>query len=96
MAKFYTVDKTIKGNDYKAQFNGLSVALRAVDESYIENSNNTSIEKMAQFLFDNVIVEPKGLTVDSFDNMDELNEVIEFARNVMQGELKPAEKGKKD
>lgn len=96
MAKFYTVDKTIKGNDYKAQFNGLSVALRAVDESYIENSNNTSVEKMAQFLFDNVIVEPKGLTVDSFDNMDELNEVIEFARNVMQGELKPAEKGKKD
>lgn len=96
MAKFYTVDKTIKGNDYKAQFNGLSVALRAVDESYIENSNNTSVKKMAQFLFDNVIVEPKGLTVDSFDNMDELNEVIEFARNVMQGELKPAEKGKKD
>lgn len=96
MAKFYTVDKTIKGNDYKAQFNGLSVALRAVDESYIENSNNTSVEKMAQFLFDNVIVEPKGLTVDSFDNMDELNEVIEFARNVMQGELKPAEKGKKN
>nr|DAI30813.1 MAG TPA: hypothetical protein [Caudoviricetes sp.]DAP16443.1 MAG TPA: hypothetical protein [Caudoviricetes sp.] len=96
MAKFYTVDKTIKGNDYKAQFNGLSVALRAVDESYIENSNNTSVEKMAQFLFDNVIVEPKGLTVDSFDSMDELNEVIEFARNVMQGELKPAEKGKKD
>lgn len=96
MAKFYTVDKTIKGNDYKAQFNGLSVALRAVDESYIENSSNTSVEKMAQFLFDNVIVEPKGLTVDSFDSMDELNEVIEFARNVMQGELKPAEKGKKD
>lgn len=94
--KFYTVEKTIKGNDYKAQFNGLSVALRAVDESYIENSNNTSVEKMAQFLFDNVIVEPKGLTVDSFDSMDELNEVIEFARNVMQGELKPAEKGKKN
>lgn len=98
MSKFYTVEKTIKGNDYKAQFNGLSVALRAVDESYIENSNNTSVEKMAQYLFDNVIVEPKGLTVDSFDNMDELNEVIEFARGVMQGELKPdeAKKGKKD
>lgn len=98
MSKFYTVEKTIGGNEYKAQFNGLSVALRAVDESYLENSNNTSVEKMAQYLFDNVIVEPKGLTIDDFNSMDELNEVIEFARNVMQGELKPdeAKKGKKD
>ena len=96
MSKFYTVEKTIKGNEYKAQFNGLSVALRAVDESYLENSNNTSVEKMAQYLFDNVIVEPKGLTIDDFNSMDELNEVIEFARSVMQGELKPTEKGKKD
>lgn len=88
--KFYTVEKKINGKNYKAQFSGLSVALKAVDESYIDGSNNTSLEKMAQYLFDNVVVEPKGLTVDSFDNMDEFNAVVSFAREVMQGELKPA------
>ena len=39
----------------------------------------------------NVIVEPSGLTVDDFDNFEELNEVIGFAREVMTGEVKPAE-----
>ena len=93
--KFYTVEKKINGKNYKAQFSGLSVALKAVDESYIDGSNNTSLEKMAQYLFDNVVVEPKGLTVDSFDNMDEFNAVVSFAREVMQGELKPARSGEK-
>lgn len=93
--KFYTVEKKINGKNYKAQFSGLSVALKAVDESYIDGSNNTSLEKMAQYLFDNVVVEPKGLTVDSFDNMDEFNAVVSFAREVMQGELKPAWSGEK-
>lgn len=93
--KFYTVEKKINGKNYKAQFSGLSVALKAVDESYIDGSNNTSLEKMAQYLFDNVVVEPKGLTVDSFDNMDEFNAVVSFAREVMQGELKPAGNGEK-
>ena len=95
--KFYTVEKEINGNNYKAQFSGLSLALKAVDECYIEGTNNTSVEKMSQYLFDKVIVDPKGLTVDDFDNMEELNEVIEFARNVMQGDVKPeTAKGKKD
>lgn len=93
--KFYTVEKKINGKNYKAQFSGLSVALKAVDESYIDGSNNTSLEKMAQYLFDNVVVEPKGLTVDSFDNMDEFNAVVSFAREVMQGELKPTGSGEK-
>lgn len=43
--KFYTVEKKINGKNYKAQFSGLSVALKAVDESYIDGSNNTSLEK---------------------------------------------------
>ena len=88
MAKFYTVKKTINGTEYTAQFNGLSAALKAVDNSYIEGTNNTSVEKMATYLFDNVIVEPKGLTIDDFESMEEFNDVIAFAREVMQGNFR--------
>lgn len=98
MVKFYTVDKEIGGKTYTAQFNGISAALKAVDASYIEGTSNTSVEKLSKYLFENVIVEPKGLTADDFDSMAEFNEVISFAREVMQGDLKPttekAEKAK--
>lgn len=86
--KFYTVNRTINGKDYTAQFNGLSCALRAVDSSYIEGSQNTSIEALATYIFDNVIVEPKGLTIDDFDSMEEFNEVVTFGREVMQGKFR--------
>lgn len=85
MATNYQVEKEIKGKKYIAQFAGLSVALKAVDSSYIEGTSNTSIEKMAEYMFKHVIVEPKNLSIDDFDTVDELNEVIAFARNVMQG-----------
>lgn len=88
MANFYTVEKTINGKKYKAQFNGISAALKAVDESYIEGTNNTSVAKLSAYLFQNVIVEPTGLTADDFDSMDEFNEVVAFAREVMQGEFR--------
>lgn len=91
MAKFYTVDKEINGTKYTAQFNGISAALKAVDESYIEGTSNTSTVKMAEYLFEHVIVEPKNLTIDDFESMDEFNEVIAFARKVMQGEFREKE-----
>lgn len=56
---YYTVEKEINGTTYKAQFNGISAALAAVDNSYIDGTNNTSVEKLARYLFDNVIVEPR-------------------------------------
>lgn len=83
--KFYQVEKVINGKKYKAQFNGISVALKAVDASYIEGSSNTSVEKLAEYLFNHVIVEPQGLNIDDFESLDEFNEVISFARSVMQG-----------
>lgn len=86
--KFYTVDKEIDGTKYTAQFSGLSLALRAVDESYIDGTNTTSIEKLANFLFKYVIVEPKGLSIDDFEDMNSLNEVIAFAREVMSGDFR--------
>ncbi len=90
--KFYTVDKEIGGVKYVAQFNGISAALRAVDSTYIEGTSTTSLEKMSAYLLENVIVEPKGLTVDDFDNFNDLNECLDFARSVMQGDIKPEEK----
>ena len=76
MVNFYTAKKKINGKEYTAQFNGISAALKAVDDSYIEGTNNTSVEKLSKYLFEHVIVDPKGLTPDDFDSMDEFNEVI--------------------
>ena len=86
--KFYTVTREINGTKYVAQFNGLSCAVRAVDRSYIDDTQTTSVEKFANYLFENVIVEPKGLSIDDFDSMEELNEVTKFAREVMQGKFR--------
>lgn len=86
--KFYTVKKTINGKEYVAQFSGLSTALRAVDQSYIGNTSNTSSEKLSKYIFEHVIVEPKGLTIDDFDSLKEFNEVTTFGREVMQGNFR--------
>lgn len=86
--KTYTVKKTINGTEYIAQFNGLSAALEAVDSCYIPGTTNISAGKMADYLFQHVIVEPKNLTADDFESLAELNEVTDFAREVMQGNFR--------
>lgn len=89
--KHYTVEKEINGTKYVAQFSGISTALKAVDASYIEGTNNTSTEKLADYMFKHIIVEPKNLTADDFDTMEEFNAVISFARGVMQGDFREKE-----
>lgn len=87
--KFYTREKEINGVKYVAQFNGLASALKAIDESHIDNnSSNIAISKIAPYVLGNVIVEPNNLTVDDFDSLDELNEVITFGMEVMQGKFR--------
>ena len=87
--KFYQRKTTINGKEYTAQFNGLRAALDMVDNSYLsDKSSNIGLNKLAKYIFDNVIVEPKGLTVDSFDDMDEMNEVIKFGQEVAQGKFR--------
>lgn len=87
--RFYTREKEINGTKYVAQFNGLSSALRAIDESHIDNnSSNVSILKISKYVFSNVIVEPAGLTADDFDSVEELNEVVRFGMEVMQGKFR--------
>lgn len=88
MANFYKVDKEIGGVKYVCQFNGISEALRAIDNSYIDGTNTTSLEKLSQYLLAHVVVEPKGLTPDDFESMEDFNEVIAFARQVMQGDFR--------
>lgn len=86
--KFYQRKKVINGVEYTAQFNGLSAALSAVDECYIDGTENMSMVKMARYIFENVIVNPPNLTADDFDNMETFNEVIRFGREVMQGKFR--------
>ena len=69
----YKVTKEINGVKYTAQFAGSGMGLRAKDASNDENGNVLT-EKLATFILDNVIVEPQGLDVDSFESLDELNE----------------------
>lgn len=85
---FYTVTKEINGTTYVAQFNGISAALRGVDESYIDGTSNISLDKLSKYLFEHVIVKPTGLTADDFESLEEFTEVVNFARSVMQGDFR--------
>ena len=42
------------------------------------------------YIFKNVIIDPK-VNVDDFENADELNEVVAFGREVMQGTFRKEE-----
>jgi len=90
MANNYTVTKTINNKEYKAQYSGLSVATKMVDECYVDGTSNLSVTKVAEYVFKYGIVEPKGLTIDDFETMDELNEVVAFGRDVLQGKFRDA------
>lgn len=87
--KFYTVQKEINGVMYTAQFNGVAAAMAAVDNCYIDGTNNTSVIKMADYILKNVIVEPKGLTPDDFDTVADLQDVLAWGREVMDGSFRP-------
>lgn len=86
--KFYTVEKEFNGKKYVAQFSGVSAAVRAIDSSYIEGTSTTSTEKLGQYILDNIIVEPKGLTADDFETMEEYNAVTTWGRDVMYGKFR--------
>lgn len=85
--KFYTVEKEIGGRRLVAQFNGVAAATEAIDSTYIDGTSVTSSKKLAEYVLKNVIVDPK-LTMDDFDSIEELNEVIQFGQNVMMGNFR--------
>lgn len=88
MANIYTIEKKINGTTYKAQFNGLAAYLSAIDDCYVDGTSNISLSKLTKYVLENVIVEPANLTADSFDDYDELSEVVAFGRQVMQGSFR--------
>lgn len=87
--RFYTVKKEFNGKEYVAQFSGVSTAVRAIDQSRMENGS-TSTEELSNYIFEHVIVEPKNLTADDFQDLDEFNEVTKWARDVMYGKFRTA------
>jgi hypothetical protein len=77
--------REINGKKYTAEFKGVLTALRAVDTCYIDGTSNTSVEKINKYILENVIVEPKNLELDDFESTKELNEVVKFGREAMNG-----------
>ena len=88
--KFDTVEKEICGKKYVAQFNGLSAALKGIDQCYIDGTENLSAYKIGEYVLKNVIVDPTGVEIDDFESMEEYNEVIRWGQEVMNGKFRPA------
>lgn len=91
--KPYVVEKEINGKVYKAQFNGLSAALKGADMC-TDKDGKVSLEKTADYIFKYVIVEPK-MTVDDCESLEELNEIVAFGTQVANGNY-PHENGLRD
>jgi len=85
---YYTVEKEINGKKYVAQFNGVGAALEAIDSCQNNNNSNVSTVKLSKYLFKNVIVTPTNLTADDFETVEEFNEVVTFANEVMMGHFR--------
>lgn len=78
----YTATKTIQGTTYRAQFNGVREYVRATSMY-----GNDEL-KLDEYLLANVIVEPPGVKLDDFENVDEYRAVIRFATSVMLGRFR--------
>lgn len=86
-SRFYTVKKEFNGKEYVAQFSGVSTAIKGIDQSRMDNGA-TSTEELSNYIFEHVIVEPKGLTADDFEDLEEFNKVTQWARDVMYGKFR--------
>lgn len=80
--KTYTATKEINGTKYIAQFNGVKEAVRAT-ELYGKDE-----VKLAEYILENVIVEPPHLNMDDFEDLQEYRSVTNFAIGVMSGRFR--------
>ena len=99
MTKFYQVTKEIKGVKYTAQFSGLSAWLRCTETAKQDDGTGEAGNvKVYETVFEAGLVEPKGLKVDDFDNMEDLDAVFSFVSGVMKGKFRAQaeEKGTKE
>ena len=87
--KFYQVEKEINGVKYTAQFSGLSAWLRCTDAAKQDDgSGDPANLRIYEKVLEAGLVEPKGLTVEDFDDMDGLDAVFSFVSNVMKGRFR--------
>ncbi len=84
--KPYTVEREIAGVQYVAQFCGLREAIRCMDDCAAGDGVN--MEKFMAYILQHIIVQPSDLSMDDFDDMDTLSEVVRFGREVMQGRFR--------
>lgn len=90
----YTVTKDIEGTKFTAQFNGLSFFYKVAGEC--NKNGSVDVEKLHKYIFENVIVEPRGLTDDHFESVDDCSKVTEFAQEVMSGRFRGQADGRAD
>lgn len=74
--------KEINGKEFVAQFSGVSMIYKFNDET------EGKLQKQAEFIFKNVIVEPRIDDVDEFfgTDIEYQNEVLDFAGKVMRAD----------
>lgn len=86
------IEKEINGEIFKAQFNGFSALLDAREET------SGSERKAAEYIFKNVIVEPKIKDIDEFfgTDLDFFSEVLAFGGEVMSADEKYFPKTEKE
>ena len=77
-------EETINGVKCIAQFNGVSAMLEATNDA------DGDSKKMVEYLFKNVLIEPKIDDMDEFfgTDVDFMNEVVSFASAVMRADEK--------
>lgn len=80
--KIHTATKEINGTKYIAQYNGNREAVRAL-QLYGKDEI-----KLAEYLLENVVVEPPHLDLDDFEDLQEYRSVINFAIGVMSGRFR--------
>ena len=88
--KYYTKEKEINGVKYVAQFNGMSQLYDMINATrmVVDGVVTSDAKKVNEFILENVIVEPAHLTIDDFEDFEEMQEVINFGSNVMRGKFR--------
>lgn len=94
MKKGQQVTVTVNETEYTFQFNGLRAADRAI-KTVTDSKGDIDIEKMRDYLFENVVVKPAHIDYDEyFESADELDEVTKVATEVMRGKFRTEKKDK--
>lgn len=82
---------TINGVEYTAQYHGLRNALEAEKVYTDGRTGRVDKIKLYDYIFENVIVSPSGLSIESFTDLTELDEVAMFGVQVLRNRFQPTD-----